>query len=109
MQNGLEKKSIKNIDFNCDLAQSFGIYKNSSEFYLVDYVSSVNISCGFHAGDPLTIKEAFLKAKEQNVVVGAHIGFDDIQGFGYRQMALDTDELEALVMYQVGAIMTFAT
>ncbi len=108
MQNVLERKSIKNIDFNCDLAQSFGIYKNSSETRLLDYVSSVNISCGFHAGDPLTIKEALLEAKEKNVVVGAHIGFDDIQGFGYRQMELDSDELEALVMYQVGAIMTFA-
>lgn len=108
MQNVLERKSIKNIDFNCDLAQSFGIYKNSSELRLLDYVSSVNISCGFHAGDPLTIKEALLHAKEKNVVVGAHIGFDDIQGFGYRQMELDTEELEALVMYQVGAIMTFA-
>ena len=108
MQNVLERKSIKNIDFNCDLAQSFGIYKNSSELRLLDYVSSVNISCGFHAGDPLTIKEALLHAKERNVVVGAHIGFDDIQGFGYRQMELDSDELEALVMYQVGAIMTFA-
>ncbi len=108
MQNVLERKSIKNIDFNCDLAQSFGIYKNSSELRLLDYVSSVNISCGFHAGDPLTIKEALLHAKERNVVVGAHIGFDDIQGFGYRQMELDADELEALVMYQVGAIMTFA-
>ncbi len=108
MQNVLERKSIKSIDFNCDLAQSFGIYKNSSELRLIDYVSSVNISCGFHAGDPLTIKEALLHAKEKNVVVGAHIGFDDIQGFGYRQMELDNDELEALVMYQVGAIMTFA-
>ena len=108
MQNVLERKPIKNIDFNCDLAQSFGIYKNSSELRLLDYVSSVNISCGFHAGDPLTIKEALLNAKEKNVVVGAHIGFDDIQGFGYRQMELDSEELEALVMYQVGAIMTFA-
>ncbi|MBQ8460487.1 LamB/YcsF family protein [bacterium] len=108
MQNVLERKSIKNIDFNCDLAQSFGIYKNSTESRLLDYVSSVNISCGFHAGDPLTIKEALLQAKEKNIVVGAHIGFDDIQGFGYRQMELDEDELEALVMYQVGAIMTFA-
>jgi len=108
MQNVLERKQIKSIDFNCDLAQSFGIYKNSSEARLLDYVSSVNISCGFHAGDPLTIKEALLQAKEKNVVVGAHIGFDDIQGFGYRQMDLDDDELEALVMYQVGAIMTFA-
>lgn len=108
MQNVLERRPVKNIDFNCDLAQSFGIYKNSSESRLLDYVSSVNISCGFHAGDPLTIKEALLQAKEKNIVVGAHIGFDDIQGFGYRQMELDTEELEALVMYQVGAIMTFA-
>jgi UPF0271 protein len=108
MQQTLEKRAIKNIDFNCDLAQSFGIYKNSTESELLSYVSSVNIACGFHAGDPLTIKEALLKAKEKNIVVGAHIGFDDIQGFGYRQMDLEPDELEALVMYQVGAIMTFA-
>lgn len=108
MQKVLEKRAIKNIDFNCDLAQSFGIYKNSSEARLLDYVSSVNIACGFHAGDPLTIKNALLTAKEKNVVIGAHIGFDDIQGFGYRQMELDSDELEALVTYQVGALMTFA-
>lgn len=108
MQNVLEKKGIKNIDFNCDLAQSFGIYKNSSEYTLLDYVSSVNIACGFHAGDPLAIKEALLAAKEKNIVIGAHIGYDDIQGFGYRPMDLDEDELESLVMYQVGALMTFA-
>jgi len=104
----LERKQVKNIDFNCDLAQSFGVYKNSSEFKLLDYVSSVNISCGFHAGDPLTIKNALLAAKERNVVVGAHIGFDDIQGFGYRAMDLDEDEIESLVIYQVGALMSFA-
>ena len=103
-----EKFQITNIDFNCDLAQSFGIYKNSSENQLLDYVSSVNISCGFHAGDPLNIKEALLLAKEKNVVVGAHIGFNDIQGFGYRPVDLADDELEALVMYQVGALMSFA-
>lgn len=108
MQNVVEKKSIKNIDFNCDLAQSFGIYKNGSEYSLLDYVSSVNIACGFHAGDPSAIKEALLAAKEKNVVVGAHIGYDDIQGFGYRPVDMDEDELEALVMYQVGALMTFA-
>ena len=108
MNNVMERKVVKNIDFNCDLAQSYGIYKNSSESNLLDYVSSVNIACGFHAGDPLAIKEALLEAKNKNVVVGAHIGYDDIQGFGYRQMDMDSDELEALVMYQVGAIMTFA-
>ena len=86
MQDNLEKRVIKNIDFNIDLAQSFGIYKNNNEFELLDYASSVNISCGFHAGDPLTIKKALLKAKEKNVVVGAHIGFDDIQEIGRRRV-----------------------
>ena len=108
MQQTLEKKSIKNIDFNCDLAQSYGVYQNNREFELLDYVSSVNISCGFHAGDPVTIKEALLKAKEKNVAIGAHIGFNDIQGFGYRPMDLKEDELEALVVYQVSAILSFA-
>ena len=108
MQEVLERKQIKNVDFNIDLAQSFGIYKNNAEFSLLDYASSVNISCGFHAGDPMTIKNALLKAKEKNVVVGAHIGFDDIQGFGYRPMQLSEDELEALVIYQIGAMMSFA-
>ena len=108
MQEVLEKKSIKNIDFNCDLAQAYGIYKNNMEFELLDYVSSVNVSCGFHAGDPVTIKEALLKAKQKNVAIGAHIGFNDIQGFGYRPVELKGDELEALVVYQVGALMSFA-
>ncbi len=99
---------IKNIDFNIDLAQSFGFYKNNSEFDLLDYASSVNISCGFHAGDPLIIRDALLRAKGKNVVVGAHIGFNDIQGFGYREMDLAEDEIEALVVYQVGALMSFA-
>lgn len=108
MQEVIEKKSIKNIDFNCDLAQAYGIYKNNQEYELLDYVSSVNISCGFHAGDPITIKEALLKAKEKNVAIGAHIGFNDIQGFGYRPVELKEDELEAIVIYQVSAIMSFA-
>ena len=100
MQQTFEKRKIENIDFNIDLAQSYGMYKNSNEYSLLDYASSVNISCGFHSGDPMAIREALLKAKEKNVVVGAHIGFHDIQGFGYRQMVLSEDEIEALVVYQ---------
>lgn len=101
-------KKVTSIDFNCDLAQSFGIYKNENEFELLDYVSSVNISTGFHAGDPIAIKNALLQAKEKNVVIGAHIGFDDIQGFGSRVVNLSEDEVETLVIYQVGALMSFA-
>ena len=101
-------KKVELIDFNCDLAQSFGVYKNDSEFDLLDYVSSVNISTGFHAGDPIAIKNALLKAKDKNVVIGAHIGFNDIQGFGSRVMNLTEEETETLVIYQVGALMSFA-
>ncbi len=104
----VERKVIKNIDFNCDLAQMFGIYKNETETELIENVSSVNISCGFHAGDPISIKNALELAKEYNVVVGAHIGFNDIQGFGNRPVILSPDEIEAIVLYQVGAIMSFA-
>lgn len=103
-----EVKKVTSIDFNCDLAQSFGVYKNDKEFELLDYVSSVNIATGFHAGDPLTIKNALLKAKEKNVVIGANIGFNDIQGFGMRAVSLSEEETEALVIYQVGALMSFA-
>ena len=100
--------NTKNFDFNCDLAQSFGVYKNESEYDLLNYVSSVNVSCGFHAGDPLTIREALIRAKAHNVAVGAHIGFDDIQGFGLKNMDLQPEEIEAIVLYQIGAISSMA-
>lgn len=103
-----EVKKIASIDFNCDLAQGFGVYKNEKEFELLDYVSSVNISAGFHAGDPVTIKNALLQAKEKNIVIGANIGFNDLQGFGMRAVNLTEEETEALVIYQVGALMSFA-
>ena len=76
----------KSIDFNCDLAQSFGVYKNETDLDLLDYMSSVNISCGFHSGDPLTMKKVIQYCKNKNKVIGAHIGFPDIQGFGYRNI-----------------------
>lgn len=98
----------KHIDFNIDAAQGFGIYKNNIEADLIKYVSSVNISCGFHAGDPLLIREYLQKCKQQNVTIGAHIGFNDIQGLGYRPMELSVEEVEAIVIYQIGAIASFA-
>ena len=98
----------KHIDFNIDAAQGFGIYKNNIEADLIKYVSSVNISCGFHAGDPLLIREYLQKCKQQNVTIGAHIGFNDIQGLGYRPMELSVEEIEAIVIYQIGAIASFA-
>ena len=98
----------KHIDFNIDVAQGFGVYRNDIEIDLLDYVSSVNISCGFHAGDPLLIKDYLLRCKEKNITIGAHIGFNDISGLGYRPMDLTNEEIEAIVIYQTGAILSFA-
>ena len=98
----------KSIDFNCDLAQSFGVYKNETDLDLLDYMSSVNISCGFHSGDPLTMKKVIQYCKNKNKVIGAHIGFHDIQGFGYRNIEMDDEEIEAVVLYQLGALASFA-
>lgn len=96
------------FDFNSDLAQEYGIYKNESAFEIAKYMSSVNVSAGFHAGDPLSIKKALEYAKENNLAVGAHIGYPDISGFGYRNMEMDGEEIEAMVIYQLSAISSFA-
>ena len=100
--------TLKHIDFNIDAAQGFGHFKNDIEAQLLDYVSSVSISCGFHAGDPVLIREYLLKCKEKNLTIGAHIGFNDIAGLGYRSMELNEDEIEAIVLYQLGALSAFA-
>lgn len=98
----------KHIDFNIDAAQGYGHFKNNKEAELLDYVSSVSISCGFHAGDPVLIREYLLKCKEKNITIGAHIGFNDIAGLGYRPMELNDEEIEAIVIYQIGALAAFA-
>ncbi len=96
------------FDFNCDVAQSYGVYKNDEELEIAKFASSINISAGFHSGDPMSIRKAFLFAKEHNIALGAHIGYPDIQGFGKRKMDLSEEELEAVVIYQVSAIVAYA-
>lgn len=95
-------------DFNCDIAQSYGIYNNPNEEEIAKYASSINVASGFHSGDPMKIRSAFLFAKEHTVAIGAHIGYPDIAGFGKRKMDLNDDELEALIIYQIGAIIAYA-
>ncbi len=95
-------------DFNCDLAQSFGIYKNDNEFEIAKYASSINVSAGFHAGDPKVIHNALIFAAKNDVSIGAHVGYPDIQGFGKRPMDLTEEELEAVIVYQIGAICAYA-
>lgn len=100
--------NIQDVDFNCDLAQSYGIFENENEQRVLKYMSSAAISCGFHCADPMKIKKAFEQCKKYNVAIGANISFPDIQGFGNRQMNLSEEEIEAIVMYQLGAIQSFA-
>ena len=96
------------FDFNCDVAQSYGIYNNNNEYEIAKYCSTINISAGFHAGDPVSIRKAFLYALDNNVALSAHIGYPDIQGFGKRPMKFGDDELEAIITYQIGAIIAYA-
>ena len=100
--------NISDIDYNCDLAQTFGVFENKNEAEIIKYMSSAAISCGFHSADPLKIKRALELCKENNVAIGAHISFPDVQGFGNRQMNLSAEEIEAIVIYQLGAIQSFA-
>ena len=100
--------TLKHIDFNIDAAQGYGHFKNEKEEELLDYASSVSISCGLHAGDPVLIREYLLKCKEKNITIGAHIGFNDIAGLGYRPMELKEEEIESIVIYQIGALAAFA-
>lgn len=96
------------FDYNCDLAQEYGVYKDLEQFERAKYVSSVNIACGFHSGDPISIKKALEFAKENNLSIGAHIGFQDIAGFGKNKMFLENDALEALIVYQLSALSAYA-
>ena len=99
---------IMYIDLNSDLGESFGRYTIGNDGKIVPLVTSVNAACGFHAGDPLVMMKTVRLAKEAGTALGAHPGFDDLQGFGRRNMSLTPDELRACILYQLGALDAFA-
>jgi UPF0271 protein len=92
------------IDLNSDLAEGFGRWSFGTDDDLLTIVSSANIACGFHAGDPSTILHALRLAAVNDVTVGAHVGYPDLQGFGRRRMDMAPDELTDAVLYQVSAL-----
>ena len=92
------------IDLNADLAEGFGPWRMGDDAALLELVSSANVACGFHAGDPLIMDQTVRQALARGVEVGAHVGFPDLQGFGRRQMQVDITELSAMVTYQLGAL-----
>ena len=92
------------IDLNADLGESFGAWRLGDDDALLSIVTSANIACGFHAGDPLTIRRACAAAVARGVSIGAQVSYRDLAGFGRREMAVPADELAAEVLYQIAAL-----
>ncbi len=98
---------MKTIDINCDMGESFGAYTIGMDGDVIRHITSANIACGFHAGDPQVLRRTVRMASENRVSVGAHPGFPDLMGFGRRHMECSPAEIENYVIYQVGAIRAF--
>ncbi|MBA7526995.1 5-oxoprolinase subunit A [subsurface metagenome] len=98
----------KVVDLNCDMGESFGNYKIGQDNEIIKYITSSNIACGFHAGDPNVMSYTVKLAKENNVAIGAHPGFPDLQGFGRRKMDIPPKEIKNLITYQIGALQAIA-
>ena len=96
------------VDLNCDLGESFGAYTMGMDEAVVPHVTSINVACGYHAGDPLIMEKTMDLAAKYGVAVGAHPGFPDLLGFGRRPMTVTPEEAGAYVKYQLGALMAFA-
>lgn len=92
------------IDLNCDAGESFGSWMMGDDEGLIPLMTSVNIACGAHAGDPVVMRRTLLLAKHSNIAVGAHPGYPDIHGFGRRALTLPPDEVEAWTLAQIGAL-----
>ena len=92
------------IDINCDMGESYGNYKIGNDEAIFPYITSSNIACGFHGGDPLHIEQTIKNAIAHKVQVGAHPGYPDLGGFGRRRMHIVSDELRTIVKYQVAAL-----
>ena len=98
----------KHIDLNCDMGESYGAWKMGQDEALLDFVTSANIACGYHAGDPATMQRTVQCAVAKGVALGAHPSLPDLQGFGRRTMAISPEEARGLTLYQMGALDAFA-
>ena len=98
---------MASIDLNCDLGESFGAYKIGMDSEVIPFITSANVACGFHAGDPVVMEKTVALCRESWVHVGAHPGFPDLIGFGRRNLAVPPEEAKAYMVYQVGALKAF--
>jgi UPF0271 protein len=92
------------MDLNCDLGESFGAYSIGADVEVMASITSANVACGFHGGDPSVMRRTIRLARDAGVAVGAHPGFPDLVGFGRREMQATPDEIYDMVLYQVGAL-----
>ena len=99
---------MKKIDLNCDMGESYGAWKMGDDAGIMPLISSANIACGFHGGDPATIRMTVRLAVDNGVAIGAHPSLPDIQGFGRRVMKISPQDMYDLVVYQAGAVEAFA-
>lgn len=96
------------VDLNCDMGESFGAYQIGADEDVFPYITSANVACGFHGGDPSVMRRTLARARELGVAVGAHPGFPDLIGFGRRNIDASPQEVYDLVVYQIGALLGFA-
>lgn len=101
------KRLDRTIDLNCDMGESFGVYRMGEDERLLDIVTSANIACGFHAGDAATMRRTVELCAKRGVAIGAHPGLADMAGFGRREMAITPQEAYDLTVYQIGALHGF--
>ena len=97
----------KRIDLNCDLGESFGVYRIGADEQMLGIVTSANIACGYHAGDPATMRKTVRLCLERGVAIGAHPGLPDLSGFGRRTMSVSPQEAYDMTLYQIGALYAF--
>jgi UPF0271 protein len=94
----------RSIDLNADLGEGFGVYRVGNDADLLSLVTSANVACGFHAGDPIVMGDTVATAAARGVTIGAHPGYPDLMGFGRRDISATPAEVEAYIVYQIGAL-----
>ena len=99
---------MTSIDLNADVGESYGRWTLGDDDALIPFLSSANVACGFHAGDPTTLRHCLATAAAHGVTVGAQVGYDDLRGFGRRAIDIEAHDLEADVLYQLGALEALA-
>ena len=95
------------VALNCDIGEAYGMWSLGDDAAIMAYLSLANVACGFHAGDPVVMRDTVALAKANDVQVGAHPSYPDLQGFGRRVMDMDPEELTAAILYQTGALKAF--